>query len=78
MYYWDAIYPKCTQRAITLLGRGVPNNTGPWGGHKLFERERHQKIFDDQNVGSHNDDQDGVFILFKKTDYNNNFSLFRV
>ena len=42
-----------------------------WGGHKFLERKiGGHKIFDDQNVGSHKMTTDGVFILFKKTDFN--------
>ena len=41
-------------------------------------REEGHKIFDDQNVGSHKLTTDSVFIFFKKTDFQYNFSLCRV
>ena len=40
------------------------------GGHKFLERKIggwHNKIFDDQNIGSHKMTTDSVYILFKKT-----------
>ena len=46
-----------------------PKYTG--GLHNFLERKiGGHKIFDDQNVGSHEMTTNSVFILFKKTDFN--------